>query len=106
MAEWIDVTQASALLPGERVIIDLDDIRVAVFNLQGHFYAIHSECTHATFELDDAPLEGDAIVCPLHGARFCIKTGKVLCPPAFEPLKTFPVRVENGILQICDDRFG
>ena len=44
-------------------------------------------------------------MCPRHGARFCVKTGAALSPPAYEPTATFPVRVEGGIVQVCDDRW-
>jgi len=43
-------------------------------------------------------------VCPRHGARFCIKNGKALTPPAYEDVHSFPVRVENGVVQVRDDR--
>ncbi len=98
---WKDVIKATELSPGNRTIVDLDDgTRVAVFNLNGEFFAIESMCTHAMFELDDAPIEGDKIICPLHGAKFCIKTGKVCTPPAYEDLQTFELRVQDGMVQI------
>ena len=65
------------------------------------FYAFESLCTHAMFELDDAPIEDCTITCPLHGAKFCLKSGEVLAPPAYEGLQVFPVRIENGEVQIA-----
>jgi len=50
-------------------------------------------------------VEVDQIVCPRHGARFCIRTGEVLAPPAFEPIAIFPVRVNNGEIEVRDDRW-
>src|SRR5258708_4396306 len=98
---WLDVIQQPDLTPGHRAFIDLKDgTRVAVFNLDNAFFAIESMCTHAMFELDDAPIEGDTIICPLHGAKFCIKTGAVCSAPAYEDLRTFPVRVVEGMVQI------
>ncbi|MGH8610107.1 MAG: ferredoxin, partial [Gammaproteobacteria bacterium] len=47
----------------------------------------------------------DAITCPRHGARFCIKTGEALSPPAYEAVTTFPVRVEDGMVFVRDNRF-
>ncbi len=101
MSNWHNVIPVSELAVGDRAFYDLNDgTRVAVFNLNGEYAAIESMCTHAMFELDDAPIEGDRIICPLHGAQFCIKTGKVCTPPAYEDLKTFPVRVFEGMIQV------
>ena len=48
---------------------------------------------------------GDEIICPRHGARFCVKTGAVKCAPAYEDIATFPIRIEQGRLQVRDDRW-
>ncbi|MGZ8215504.1 MAG: Rieske 2Fe-2S domain-containing protein, partial [Methylosarcina sp.] len=48
---------------------------------------------------------GDEIICPRHGARFCVKTGEVKAPPAYEDIASFPVRIENGRVQVRDDRW-
>lgn len=104
MTTWHNVIAVDKLAQGERAFLDLDDgTRVAVFNLNGDYAAIESMCTHAMFELDDAPVEGDKIICPLHGAQFCLRTGKVCTPPAYEDLKTFPVRIVEGMIQIQDN---
>ena len=50
-------------------------------------------------------MSGDVITCPLHGAEFCLRTGEVLTPPAYEPLTTFPVRVHDGAVQVRDPRW-
>jgi len=81
-------------------------VMVAVFNLDGQFYAIEDVCTHDGGELASGTLEGDTIVCPRHGARFSVRTGEVLAPPAYEPVSVFPVRVESGRIQVRDNRWG
>ncbi|GAB6068085.1 non-heme iron oxygenase ferredoxin subunit [Methylothermus subterraneus] len=101
---WIDVCKADELKPGEHVVVDVNGTAVAVFNLGGAFYAIEDRCTHDGAELASGELEGEVIVCPRHGARFCLKTGQALCPPAYEDLRVFPVRVEHGLIQVGDDR--
>lgn len=101
MAEWIDVVAASALADGEHVVVDVDGDDVAVFNIGGEFYAIADVCTHDGAEIASGELDGDEIVCPRHGARFCVKTGQVKCAPAYEDVATFPVRVEAGRLQVA-----
>jgi len=105
MSDWIDVCKAEDLRPGEHVVVDLDGTAVAVFNLDGAFYAIEDVCTHDGAEIASGELDGDVIVCPRHGARFCIRTGEALTPPAYEDLHVFPVRVENGMVQTRDDRW-
>ncbi len=102
---WIDVIRADALRPGDHLSVELGGTQVAVFNLAGKFYAIEDACTHDGAEIASGKLEGETIVCPRHGARFCLKTGRVLSPPAYENLHVFPLRVENGMLQVRDDRW-
>ena len=86
-------------------VVDLNDIEVAVFNLAGEYYAIEDVCTHDGSEISTGCVYGHAIECPRHGARFDIRTGEVLEPPAYEPVRTFPVRIESGIVQVRDDRW-
>jgi 3-phenylpropionate/trans-cinnamate dioxygenase ferredoxin subunit len=105
MTDWIDVTRADALVPNDPAIVELEDTNVAVFNVGGAFFAIQDVCTHDGEELTGGPIEGDEIICPRHGARFCIRTGAALSPPAYVAVHCFPVRVIDGIVQIRDDRF-
>ena len=105
MTDWIDVCAASALADNENVIVDVDGTEVAIFKIDGQFFAIEDVCTHDGAEIASGELEGDEIICPRHGARFCVKTGAVKCAPAYEDVDTFPVRVEDGKLQIRDNRW-
>ena len=105
MSEWIDVVPADEFEPGTWRTVDVDDVMIAVFNLDGEFYAIEDVCTHDYSTLTGGQVEGDEIVCPRHGARFNVKTGEALTAPAYEPVPTFPVRVDNGIVQVKDDRW-
>ena len=100
MAEWIDVAGIDELTPGNRKIIMTDVAEIAVFNLDGEFFAIEDVCTHDGGELASGVCDGDQIICPRHGARFCIRSGKVLTPPAYEDIETFPVRIDQGVVQI------
>lgn len=104
-SDWIDVKELSTFPSGERTVIDLEDTRVIVFNLDGDIFAIEDACSHDSGELSSGKLEGDEIICPRHGARFCIRNGHVTKPPAFEDIATFPVRVEHGVIQIRDHRW-
>ncbi len=100
MSEWINVAPAADIAPGAWRTVDVDDVAVAVINLGGKFYAIEDMCTHDGGELTGGHIEGCEIVCPRHGARFDITTGDVTAPPAYEPIETFPVRVEGGMVQV------
>ncbi len=105
MADWVRVATVSELEPGTFRVVDVDDVMIAVFNIDGVFYAIEDVCTHDYETLTGGPVNGCEITCPRHGARFNIKTGEALCAPAYEPVSTFPVRVEDGVVQVIDDRW-
>jgi 3-phenylpropionate/trans-cinnamate dioxygenase ferredoxin subunit len=106
MSDWTDVAKKDELLPGEYRVIDVDDVDIVVFNVEGEFYALEDVCTHDGAELSGGEIEDDCIVCPRHGAKFCIKTGEALTPPAYEPTETFPVRVnDEGWIQVRDPRW-
>ena len=105
MTDWIDVCAANAMADNENIVVDVDGTDVAIFKLDGKFYAIEDVCTHDGAEIASGELEGDEIICPRHGARFCVKTGAVKSAPAYEAVDTFPVRIEEGQLQIRDNRW-
>ncbi len=106
MSDWVDVAGIEELTPGNFRVVDVDGALVAVFNLDGSYYAVEDVCTHDGGTLTGGAVQGDEIVCPRHGARFCIKTGAVLSPPAYEPIHPFPVRVIDGRVQVRDDRWS
>lgn len=105
MSDWISVAREADFKPGTREIIDVDGTHIVVFNHEGKYYAIEDVCTHDGGNLTGGEMEGDQIICPRHGARFCIRTGAALTAPAYEPTATFPVRIENGEVQVRDDRW-
>lgn len=105
MSDWITVARDGELEPGARKIIDVDGSQIVVFNLEGKYYAIEDVCTHDGGQLTGGEVEGDQIICPRHGARFCIRTGAALTAPAYEATATFPVRIENGEIQVRDNRW-
>ena len=105
MSGWIDVAPQVDFAAGQWRSLNVDGTPVAVFNLGGGYYAIEDVCTHDGGILTGGALEGEEIVCPRHGARFSIKTGAVLAPPAYEDVATFPVRVEAGMVQVRDARW-
>ncbi|MEE8196138.1 MAG: non-heme iron oxygenase ferredoxin subunit [Acidiferrobacterales bacterium] len=105
MSDWIEVAAVDEFPAGTSRVVDVDGAMVAVFNLDGEYYAIEDICTHDGGELASGDREGEEIVCPRHGARFNIRTGEVTAPPAYEAVATFPVRVRAGKIQVRDDRW-
>lgn len=105
MADWKNVGSVDEILPGEYKTIDINDVLIAVFNIDGTLYAIEDVCTHDGGVLTGGELKGCVITCPRHGAQFDVRTGEVLAPPAYEPTMTFPVRVNEGMVQVKDDRW-
>lgn len=105
MSDWTDVASLTELAPGTSKVVDVDDVMIAVFNVDGELYAIEDVCTHDGGELAGGEVYGDVIECPRHGARFCLKTGEVLEPPAYESVETFPVRIQGGMVQVRDSRW-
>jgi 3-phenylpropionate/trans-cinnamate dioxygenase ferredoxin subunit len=102
---WTRVAATAELLPGEYRVVDSDGTQIAVFNLDGAYYAIEDVCTHDGGELTGGVVDGVEIECPRHGARFDIRTGAARCPPAYEPTAKFPVKVEDGVVYTRDDRW-
>lgn len=105
MNDWITVCAQTELLPGEHRVVDLDGTPVAVFNLDGEYFAIHDVCSHDGAPIADGRVEGGEIICPRHGARFCLKSGRVTQPPAYEDIAVFPLRLQEGLVQVRDDRW-
>lgn len=105
MSDWVDVGRADEISADKPVHIEIDGAGIAVFKLEQMFYAIEDVCTHDGGKLTGGCVEHGEIVCPRHGARFSIRTGEALTAPAYEPTATFPVRIENGIVQVRDDRW-
>ena len=93
--EFVQVAQASELKPGTKKLVWVGDTRVLLTNVDGVFYAVDDLCSHAWAILHAGWLEGDEIICPLHGARFSVKTGEALTSPAEEDLTCFAVKIEG-----------
>ena len=99
--QWIDVAPPERIAPGDYEIVEHDDRLIAVVNVGGDFFALEDVRTHGGGEFAGGPIENAEIVCPRHGARFCLRTGKALSAPAYEPVATFEVRVnDSGMLQV------
>jgi 3-phenylpropionate/trans-cinnamate dioxygenase ferredoxin component len=100
MAEYVTVATTDEVKPGERIIVEVKEHYVAVFNVDGNYYAIEDVCTHDDGPVAEGELRGFVIECPRHGAQFDIRTGKVLRFPAITPLPCYDVRVQDGEIQV------
>ena len=69
---------------------------LAIYNVDGQFYATDNACTHGPGALSEGELYGDVIECNFHGGQFNVRTGEVVGPPCLVPVKTYPVTVEDG----------
>jgi 3-phenylpropionate/trans-cinnamate dioxygenase ferredoxin subunit len=93
--------QAPDVQPGELRSVDVGGTRVGIANVDGQLYAFHDECTHEQCPLvEEGTLDGHVLTCGCHGAQFDVRTGKVLAPPAPEPIAVYPVRLQGGALTI------
>ncbi|WP_312934942.1 non-heme iron oxygenase ferredoxin subunit [Pseudomonas sp.] len=96
---WTKVCDAQHVLPDTAVACEVEGRMIAVYQVDGRYFATENVCPHAYALLSDGWLEGTEIECPLHGARFDIETGAVLEGPAECALKTYAVRVEGSEVQ-------
>ena len=96
MASWVSAGRTEEIPPERVKVITAGEERIAVCNVEGQFYAIADVCTHDGGSLDQGELFENEIECPRHGARFDVRTGAALTLPAVFPVRTFPVKVEEG----------
>ncbi len=97
---WVTVCAVDDLPAGAMRRFPVAGLQVAVYHLEDGFYATAAICTHERADLTKGELRGTRVSCPLHGARFDVRTGRVLSPPAFKPLKVYAVRVTDGSVQV------
>jgi nitrite reductase/ring-hydroxylating ferredoxin subunit len=94
----VRVCKAAELEPGMAVRVHADGTPIAVFNIEGSYYAIADTCTHEEASLSEGYVDEDIVECPKHGAMFHIPTGEVRSLPATKSERTFPTVVEDGDL--------
>ncbi len=98
--EYIAIAGEDELPPGERLFVEIDDLTLVVFNIAGTHYAIQDVCSHDDGPLGDGEVDGHAVICPRHGARFDLSNGKALTLPAIVDIPAYPVRVVDGQIEI------
>lgn len=103
MASMERVAGADEVAPGSRKSVIVDETPALLLRVGDEYFCVEDVCTHDGQPLTEGPVENCEIECPRHGARFDLKTGKALCMPATEPIRTFSVEVrEDGIYAAAD----
>lgn len=92
---WIDAIARDAVPEGDVVGVVVAGKDLAFYEVDGEVFATDNLCTHGAARLSDGFLEGKEIECPLHQGRFDVCTGKAMCAPLTEDIKTYPVKIEN-----------
>jgi len=100
MSEFVTVAGAAEIPPGTGRTVEVNGIRIALFNVDGTFYAVDNTCPHAGGPLGEGKLKEGIVECPWHGWRFDVRTGMREHNPNFE-VPCCPVRVEDGRIQIA-----
>lgn len=100
MGTFVKVAQVDELAPGQAKRMDLAGRSLAVFNVDGRYHALDDACNHRGGPLSEGQVEGDAVVCPWHGAKFSIATGELLGPPGRGAMRSYPTRVNGRDVEV------
>ena len=95
MGQVQKVAEVSALAPGQAKCVEAGGKAIALFNVGGTFYALDDACTHVGGNLSEGEVDGATVICPWHGARFDLKTGTCLGPPATVAVKSYPLQIRG-----------
>lgn len=95
-SDWVDVAGAEAVSETAPLSAEVDGVALVIVRCGRELYAVEDRCTHDGESLGAAHVEDCQIICPRHGAHFCLRTGEALTPPAYEPLRTYRVREQDG----------
>ena len=100
MAGFVKVARVSDVAPGQGKLIEANGKKIALFNVDGSFYAIDDTCTHKGGPLSDGFLDGTTVTCPWHGAKFDVTTGNNLSPPAPTGVPSYKVRLSGDEVEV------
>lgn len=103
--DWVEVCTVGDVEEGGHRLADLDGTAVLVVRVGERFLALENVCTHDGGDLTGGCVEDGVIACPRHGARFDLATGEALSAPAYEPVATFPVKIDDGTVYVRDNRW-
>jgi 3-phenylpropionate/trans-cinnamate dioxygenase ferredoxin component len=103
MSSSVKVATRDELPPGGKKLVEIDGRAIAVFNVDGRYYAIDDVCTHDGGPLAEGELVGSEIECPRHGARFDVRSGQPLCMPAIEPVAVHAVELKGDDVYVATE---
>ena len=92
----LELCSAADVAPGGVIKVERQGLELAVFNVDGEFYVTDDHCTHGPGLLSEGDVDGDIVECNFHGGQYNIRTGAVVLPPCFVPVKTYPAVVRDG----------
>ena len=98
----MDICAIDDLPPGAKRVVTWEDLEIGIVNCGGEVLAIEDRCSHDNGDLMEGDVDEDTctVECPRHGSRFDLRTGKPLTLPAYVPVDTFPVMVEDGVIRV------
>lgn len=100
MADFIKVAELNEIDEGELLPLEVDGELICLANVDGEICAFTDNCTHISGPLNEGELKGDVLTCPWHGARFNVRSGKVLRGPARQDILIYPVQIEGNAIMI------
>ena len=100
MTNFVKVATTGEIPPGQAKVVDVQGKEIAVFNIEGAYFAIDNMCTHEEASLADGEITGFEVSCPLHGAKFDVRSGAVLGPPAYDDVASYPARVSGSDIEV------
>jgi nitrite reductase/ring-hydroxylating ferredoxin subunit len=100
MGKFVKVATIDEMAKQPAKCIEVDGKKIALFSVEGAFHALSDTCTHRGGPLSAGDVEGTEVTCPWHGAKFDLRTGAVLGPPAQSGVKSYPVKVTGLDIEI------
>ena len=100
MSDFVTVADAKDIGPGEGRVVEVQGDEVALFNLNGTFYAIDNMCVHQGGPLGEGMLEGENVICPWHSWKYNVKTGVCSTNPSMK-VRTYSVKIEDGQVKVA-----
>jgi 3-phenylpropionate/trans-cinnamate dioxygenase ferredoxin subunit len=98
----VDICPVDELPPGAKRVVTWEDLEIGIVNCGGDIVAVEDRCSHDNGDLMEGDVDPDTctVECPRHGSQFDLRTGKPLTLPAYVPIETFPVTVEDGVIRV------
>ena len=100
MPEFVKVAKTDEIAPGQGKMVEVSGKKIALFNVEGSFYAIDDTCTHRGGPLSEGVLDGKEVTCPWHGAVYDVTSGEVLGPPAPKGVARYNVQIDGGDIRV------